>query len=608
MAVVNPSLNLCILAPNTLLSCRNLTYNTMSANAPTSDKHIVYQLLVRHFGNTKKKNKPWGSLQENGCGKFNDISDRALTSLKELGVTHVWYTGVLEHATLTDYSEFGIQKDHPMVVKGIAGSPYAIKDYYDVDPDLSENVTMRISEFEALIHRTRKNGLKSIIDFIPNHLARDYASDQKPEGIEEFGAKDDTTTSFTANNNFYYLPDQSLRLPEGISNRKKEETAYVEVPARATGNDVFDPAPSIHDWYDTVKLNYGVDYLNGRKGHFTPTPDTWLKMLDVLLYWSAKGVDGFRCDMAEMVPVEFWAWAIPQIKQRFPDTLFIAEIYNPGEYRRYLFEGKFDYLYDKVGLYDTMRRLIEGHGNADDITAVWQRESGDFSQHMLRFLENHDEQRIASSFFAGDPFKALPAMALSATLHTGPVMIYSGQEVGVAAEGSEGYQGDDGRTTIYDYWGIPEFQAWSNKGKFDGGQLSDTQKSLRRYYHDLFHLVQNNEAFYAGVFFDLQYVNAYGQSHGYDSVKIYSFLRYTDRQKIVATFNFDHHRHLSTHLRIPATVWSDLLQLDPDRRYTVQEIFGEQTWDFSFHYNESSLGIPLNLPPNSFRIWEIKTS
>lgn len=579
----------------------------MSESAQKNDKLIVYQLLVRHFGNTKTKNKVFGKINENGCGKFNDINDRALSALKEFGVTHVWYTGILEHATLSDYSKYGIHKDHPMVVKGLAGSPYAIKDYYDVDPDLAENVTMRLGEFEALIHRTKANGLKSLIDFIPNHVARFYQSDQKPDERMDFGENDDTSLSFSPHNNYYYVPDQTLELPEGTSGPIKYSEKYTENPVRASGNDVFHSTPSLYDWYDTVKLNYGADYLNGRQTHFDPIPDTWLKMLDILLYWAQKGVDGFRCDMAEMVPVEFWNWVIPQIKNHNPEIIFVAEIYNPGEYRRYLFDGHFDYLYDKVGLYDAVRRLIEGHGNADDITRVWQQESGDFSGRMLRFLENHDEQRIASHFFAGDPTRALSGAVLSATLHTGPFMIYSGQEVGVAAKQSEGYQGDDGRTTIYDYWGIEEFQAWTNKGKFDGAKLSEEQRTLRKFYQDLNWLVRNNEAFHSGAFYDLQYANFHGQSAGYDSSKLYSFLRYTNHQKIIVAINFDLHRLLPTHLQIPVQVWTEILGLDPDRRYDIEEIFGKQTWDFTFNYNESPLGLPLNLPPNSFRIWQIQT-
>jgi glycosidase len=345
----------------------------------SSDKIAVYQIFTRLFANQNTTNKFNGSLEENGTAKFKDINSNALKSIKELGISHVWYTGVIEHASMTDFSKFGIKKDHPQVVKGIAGSPYAVKDYYDVNPYLAENVGNRMEEFEDLVKRTHQNGLKVIIDFVPNHVSREYQSNVKPKGIADFGENDDKTKAFLAQNNFYYLPNQEFEIPEGINPPVAFKEKYTEYPAKATGNDVFSAKPSINDWFETLKLNYGVDYLNGRATHFDPTPNTWLKMKDILIYWTQKGVDGFRCDMAEMVPVEFWGWVIPEIKLVNPKVIFIAEIYNPNEYRNYLFNGNFDYLYDKVGLYDALRRLIEGHGNANDITAVWQKESGDFS-------------------------------------------------------------------------------------------------------------------------------------------------------------------------------------------------------------------------------------
>lgn len=574
-------------------------------SAPHHHKLIIYQLLVRHFGNTNTKNKYFGSLSENGSGKFNQISDKALQSIREFGATHIWYTGILEHATMTDYSLFGIAQDHPMIVKGKAGSPYAVKDYYDVDPDLAENVTMRMEEFEALLHRTRSQKLKSIIDFIPNHVARQYRSDKRPEGVSDFGEQDQTDLAFSPDNNFYYVPNEPFQVPEGLSTPLKVKHKYVEFPAKATGNDVFRADPTVYDWYETVKLNYGVDYLDNRKTHFDPIPDTWLKMRDILLFWARKGVDGFRCDMAEMVPVEFWGWVIPLVKNENPELIFIAEIYNPNEYRRYLSDGKFDYLYDKVGLYDTMRRLVEGSGNADDITRLWQQETGEIAPNMLRFLENHDEQRIASRYFAGNPFSALPAMALSATLHTGPVMIYSGQELGIAANDAEGYQGDDGRTSIFDYWGIPELQAWIRGGKFNENNLSDKQRVLRKFYADLNHLIVANEAFHSGAFYDLQYVNFHGQSAGYDSARIFSFLRYTSRQKVLAVFNFDHQSEFITHVRIPEPVWVETLGLDTDRTYELAGIFGNPAGDINFRFDESPGGVPVSLPPGAFRFWQI---
>ena len=134
----------------------------------------------------------------------------------------------------------------------------------------------------------------------------------------------------------------------------------------------------------------------------------------------------------------------------------------------------------RLGLYDSIRRLTQDEPNATtwDINRVWNQDCADIHEHMLRFMENHDEQRIASPYFAGDPWLAVPGMIVTATLNTGPVMIYFGQEVGEPAEGSEGFSGNDGRTSIFDYWGVPEHQKWLNDGKMDGGKLSDSQKKL----------------------------------------------------------------------------------------------------------------------------------
>ena len=461
-------------------------HSLLNPTATRTHKLVIYQIFTRLFGNQNSTNKPWGTRDENCVGKFNDITDRALLELKKFGVSHVWYTGIIEHVLMTDYSAEGIRKDNPMVVKGRAGSPYAIKDYYDVDPDLAVDVKNRMQEFEALLKRTHANGLKVLIDFIPNHLAREYQSDAKPTGVVDIGQHEDKTITFSPENNFYYLPGEPFQVPDGVSLPPGlAAEPYVENPAKATGNDVFEAKPTVGDWYETVKLNYGVDYQNDRRPYFDPIPSTWRRMRDILLFWAKKGVDGFRCDMAEMVPVEFWEWAIPQVKAANPSVVFIAEIYNPKQYKDYVQTGKFDYLYDKVGLYDALRRLMEGKGTTADITNVWKNESGDISEHMLRFLENHDEQRIASRFFANDPWVAVPAMTLAATLHTGPVMLYFGQELGVNPTKQEGFQGDDGRTTIFDYWGVPEYQAWTNDGKFDGGKLTDNQKKLRQFYHQL---------------------------------------------------------------------------------------------------------------------------
>lgn len=565
-----------------------------------SDKIAVYQIFTRLFANQNTSNKFNGTIDENGTAKFSDINNNALKSIKELGISHVWYTGIIEHATMTDFSKYGIKNDHPQVVKGIAGSPYAIKDYYDVNPYLADNVENRMAEFEELIKRTHQNNLKVIIDFVPNHVSREYYSDAKPKGIYDFGEKDDKSKNFDANNNYYYLPNQSFVIPDGVNPPVAFNEIYKEYPAKATGNDVFSAKPSINDWFETIKLNYGLDYQSGKLAHFDPIPDTWLKMRDILAYWSQKGVDGFRCDMAEMVPVAFWAWVIPEIKVLNADVIFIAEIYNPNEYGNYIFKGKFDYLYDKVGLYDALRRLIEGHGNANDITAVWQKESGNFSNRMLRFLENHDEQRIASDEFGKNPNSALAAMMLSATLHSGPIMVYYGQELGVKPIVAEGYQGNDGRTTIFDFWGVTELQNWINKGKFDTKKLSKEKKNLRDFYQNTLKFSQDNPAVSDGEFHDLQYLNS--NTEGYNTSKVYSYLRYNNQSLLLFVFNFDLNTEINTKINLPKNLLENYFE-NPTNMVLKQIFNGKEKLIIDTSNCQTS---PINIGPNSFKIFEIK--
>jgi glycosidase len=574
-------------------------------------KIAVYQIFTRLFTNQNTANKFNGTLAQNGVGKFNTINHKALASIKELGISHVWYTGVIEHATMSDFSASGISKDHPQVVKGIAGSPYSIKDYYDVNPDLAVDVKNRMSEFEALIERTHAQGLKVIIDFVPNHVARQYKSDNKPLGTKDFGETDNTKEAFSNQNNFYYLPNHAFKVPAGVNPPVGFDEPYYEFPAKATGNDVFSASPSVNDWFEAVKLNYGVDYLNGKAQVFDPIPDTWLKMEAILSFWAEKGVDGFRCDMAEMVPVAFWSWAIPQVKAKFPHLIFIAEIYNPSAYRTYLFVGKFDYLYDKVGLYDALRRLIEGHGNAMDITKVWQNESGDFSERMLRFLENHDEQRIASDQFGKTPASALAAMMLSATLHTGPVMVYFGQELGVKPIVSEGFQGNDGRTTIFDYWGITELQDWIKDGEFDANNLPLEKRRIRDFYKKTLWFAQTNPAISQGGFHDLQYLNAYGRSTGYDESKVYAYLRQSENQTLLFVYNFSLTENKTIKVKLPTSLLSDLGVLEANQTIRFQGVFDDTEMikggvDNLFKSDKPEAGLEIKVKANSFRIFEVK--
>ncbi len=550
-------------------------------------------MMTRLFGNKTSVNKPYGTLAQNGVGKFNDINGVALRSIKELGITHVWYTGVIEHAVLTDYSKYGIALDDADVVKGRAGSPYAIKDYYDVNPDLAVNVPDRMKEFEQLVERTHSNGLKVLIDFVPNHVARAYKSDAKPAGVKDLGETDDKTVKFSANNNFYYLPGESFVVPKDFKSIPADtlyppaDSKFNETPAKVTGNNQFTASPGVNEWFETVKLNYGVDIQNNNKSYFEPIPDTWIKMKDILVFWANKKVDGFRCDMAEMVPVEFWNWAIPQVKAVNPEIVFVAEIYNPAQYRNYIQTGKFDYLYDKVQLYDTLRGLINNKRSARDIDMIQKSLEG-INANMLHFLENHDEQRIASPDFAGNAWKIVPAMVVSATIDHGPVMIYFGQEVGEPGAGAEGFGGKDGRTTIFDYWGVPEHQKWMNGGAFDGGLLSDQQKSLRQFYGTLLNIAQTNPAIVSGNYFDLTV-----------SDDVHAFVRNAGSEKLLIVSNFDS-KVKPVKVVIPENI-AAALQLKGDKKYTLQDLL----WKNS---DQALAGLTLymNLPAYSAYIFKVQ--
>ena len=493
-------------------------------------KAIIYQMLPRLWGNQNTTRQHNGSREVNGCGKFADINTKALKSIYDLGATHVWFTGVIRHATAA--------LNTPSVVKGLAGSPYAITDYYDVDPDLAKDESKRMAEFEALVGRTHKAGLKVVIDFVPNHVAREYKSLCKPAGVRDLGEDDNPEWAFSPLNNFYYIPG------ERFSPSDFTATGYDEYPARATGNDCFTAHPSKTDWYETVKLNYGVFYQGGGEKQFYPIPNTWTKMRDILLYWAGKKVDAFRVDMAEMVPVEFFAWAIAQVKAQYPNVEFLAECYNPSMYRGYLNAG-FDYLYDKVGMYDYLRGVTSKNWAVEGITQQWFA-AGDMLDKMLYFLENHDEQRVASGFFCGRGACAEPAMVVAATLYKNPVLIYAGQELGEKGMDMEGFSGVDGRTTIFDYWGVKSLQAWTNGGKYDGGGLSEEQKELRQFYQRLLTLARENKAITEGKMYDV----VYAQGNGFNKHEQYAYIRKHEDETLLVILNFDD-RQVDMQVRIP---------------------------------------------------------
>ncbi len=572
-----------------------------------ASKISIYQTLPRLFGNTCADGVFNGTIQQNGCGKFDDYTPQALAEIRQLGITHIWYTGIIQHGCMTDYSSHGIPTDHPTLLKGRAGSPYAIKDYYDVDPDLAVDVKHRMAEFEALVQRTHQAGMKVILDFVPNHLFRQYSSDSRPQGISDFGSGDDPAKAFDRDNNFYYLPNTQFQLPDNIEwlgHIKDELPAkpYTERPTKATGNDKFEAKPDKNDWYETIKLNYGIDFHNGRSYHFDPIPDTWHKMLEVLTFWAGKQVDAFRCDMTEMVPVEFWHWAIQKVKEQFPDLIFIAEIYNPLQYYNYVNFGGFDYLYDKVGLYDTLKNIICHQASTSGLSNCWQILDGLDAQ-MLRFLENHDEVRLASTAFAGRADAAIPAMLVAACMHQGPIMIYNGQEVGEPARGASGFSGDDGRTSIYDYCAMPEHLKWMNTAKFDGGRLSAAQQDLQNYYQKLLSFSIASEAISQGAFYDLMYANPYDVMPCRD--KVYAWLRHSKNQKLLLIVHFDANSTNNFHLRIPEHAFGEMQWMKKES-ITIREVLPDGE---AMKFEKSVLinhGLNLSMEGFSSRIFEME--
>lgn len=528
-------------------------------------KIVIYQVFTRLFGNHNNTCKCNGTVAENGCGKMSFFSEKILKQIKAKGMTHIWYTGVIRHASATDYSSFGIPTQHPAVVKGKAGSPYAITDYYDIDPDIADKVPDRMKEFEALIRRTHRCGLGFIMDFVPNHVARQYRSIAKPDGVKDLGEDDDKEMGFSADNNFYYCVNTPFEPEFDVC---YEGRRYEEFPAKATGNDRFDNHPGRNDWYETVKLNYGVDYCDagGRSYHFDPIPDTWNKMTDILLYWASKGIDGFRCDMAEMVPAEFWRWAIGRVKAEYPEILFIAEVYNPAEYRNYISSG-FDYLYDKVGMYDTMRAVIRGEAPAVAISNAWQSVD-DINGHMLYFLENHDEQRIASDFFAGNAFKAIPAVMVNALMRQNPFMLYAGQEYGERGMDHEGFSGCDGRTTIFDYWTVKSLY----KGYQHSVELTDDERNLNATYTKILNLALHEKAVGRGEFFDLMYVNQ-------SLTRQYAFIRKYKNEVLIVIVNFSD-EDVKVSVNIPEHAF-EYLGIDK-KKYSVTELLNERKLELDF--------------------------
>ena len=258
---------------------------------------------------------------------------------------------------------------------------------------------------------------------------------------------------------------------------------------------------------------------------------------------------------------------IAEVKKQYPQLFFVAEVYNPSLYRAYIHEGGFDYLYDKVGLYDTLRGVTCGYRSASEITCAWQSVN-DIQGHMLSFLENHDEQRIASDFFAGNAQRAIPAMMVATLLTASPSMCYFGQELGEHGMDEEGFSGRDGRTTIFDYWSLDKIIRWRNGGLYNTQRLTLEERNLQDFYTRLFTVAKEN-AVTKGVMYDLQYLNL--ENPDYDATKLFAWIRRYEHETLLLVVNFSAEEQ---HIRLNVTqeVFR-FLGLNPNDEQCVRDLF-----------------------------------
>lgn len=587
---------------------------------------IIYQLLPRLYGNRQTPTRPWGTIEDNGVGRFADLDEGALAAIRELGASHVWYTGVLRHALIGDYTAWGIPLDDPDVVKGRAGSPYAIADYFDVNPDLALDPGQRLEEFRALIRRSHAAGLRVIIDIVPNHVARAYRSVDAPPGVRDFGADDDTGVEYARDNAFYYIVDTPFEVPEFPPDRRPlggephplADGHFDEFPARWTGNDVRAAQPSVDDWYETVKLNFGVrpdgshdfpalpEHLRGAPAseHLAwwdgqDLPRTWGKFRQIVDFWLDQGVDGFRFDMAEMVPVPFWSYLNAHIKMRRPDALLIAEIYQPALYRDYLELGLMDLLYDKVDVYDGLKAVIQGRAGASSLEPL-RAALGDIEPQMLRFIENHDEQRVASPAFAGDARAGLPLMLYAGAIGRNATLIYFAQELGEPAEDDAGF-GRATRTTIFDYWAVPSLQRWINDGAYDGGRSLPEERALRADYVRLMQFLRESPAL-DGDYLDLHAPNLAADSPGWNDRAVV-WARWSTDQRLLLAAGFDAEHGHQAELWVPGELIQAWGLADGEYRL-VERLSGQG--DTRLRVADGQGRLRLDLPPLGWRALELE--
>jgi glycosidase len=310
--------------------------NPISRPARTSPEWlrdgVIYEIYPRNFS---------------AEGNFNGITAR-LDELRDLGVNILWLMPI-----------------HPIgekMKKGTIGSPYAVRDYYGINPDFGT-----ADDLKRLVTESHKRGLKVIIDIVANHTAWDNVMMAHPE---------------------FYKQDASGKV-----------------------------IPPVPEWTDVAGLNYNNTKLR-------------TYMIDMLKHWVKDfDLDGFRCDVAYMVPTDFWEQARTELEKVKPDIMMLAEATKPE-----LLTKAFDIDYSWP-LHATLNKVMLEGAPASDLKASFEQSLKEFPRGSLhlRISDNHDEARAVARFGIRG---ALATQVLMFTLDGVP-LVYNGMEVGDATESGD---------------------------------------------------------------------------------------------------------------------------------------------------------------------------
>jgi glycosidase len=334
----------------------------------------------------------------------------------------------------------------------------------------------------------------------------------------------------------------------------------------------------------------------------------------VLAYWQGLGVDGFRCDFAHWVPVEFWKWAIARARSRAP-AYFFAEAYDnpdaaPGFSPSAFVQAGFDALYD-YQLYNGVKGIFASGKWCNDLDALLPDAA--VEGHLLRYAENHDECRAAAPIKLGDPGNsgfgsAWEGFAVTALLHAlgpDPALLYNGQEVGEPGQGAEGFGGDDGRTTIFDYWTMPAFARWVNGHAYDGANLTGDQQSLRSSYLVLWKLL-SQPAFAEGKVYSIQSANKAAPSYGGSGQWMYGFLRYQPDagQTYLVLINLDPANGYQPKVHLPTEALNQARLPPSGATLHFADAFSPYTASAAAS-DLPTLGVEIDMPPLGVRMLRI---